>query len=103
VTLEVFAENGPTGSTILPDGSYDLYWGCTTVPNVDGVEQWGTLAPTGAVSTADTTRLVLPGPASSTPIPVATVPSTAFCYDANCLPPDVADIVNDLWNEYTSP
>ncbi len=25
------------------------------------------------------------------------------CPDASCLPPDVADVVDDLWGEYTSP
>lgn len=103
VTLEVFTEDGPNGSTYLADGSYDLYWGCTTVPNVDGVEQWGTLAPTGAISTAEPTRLVVPGEAPSTSLPVEPAPSTGPCYDASCLPPDVADVADDLWNEYTSP
>ncbi len=103
VTLEVFTEDGPNGSTALPDGVYDLYWGCTTVPNVDGVEQWGTLAPAGGVPTAVTSRLVVPGdaPEASVPAPPALVPES--CYDASCLPPDLADVVDDLWNELTSP
>lgn len=103
VTLEVFTEDGPNGSIALPDGNYDLYWGCTTVPNLDGVEQWGTLAPAGGVSTAETSPLVLPGETSSPPIEVERAPSTFPCYDASCLPPEAADIVDDLWNEYTSP
>ncbi len=104
VTLEVFTEDGPNGSTALPPGAYDLYWGCTTVPNVDGVEQWGTLAPAGGISTAEPTELVLPGDAASPPLaPVETAPPAGPCYDAECLPPEAADIVDDLWNEYTSP
>lgn len=103
VTLEVFTDDGPNGSTALPDGIYDLYWGCTTVPNVDGVEQWGTLAPTGAVSTAAPSRLVLPGDTSGAPENIGLAAPTGPCDDARCLPPDVADVVDDLWNEYTSP
>ncbi|MFE0751193.1 hypothetical protein [Gordonia sp. NPDC058843] len=100
VALEVF-DDGPTGSTALPDGAYDLYWGCTTVPGVDGVEQWGTLGPTGKPSTAQTTRLVLPAEVGTLIAPTPMPPGP--CHDASCLPPDVADIVDDLWGEYTSP
>ncbi|WP_307796724.1 hypothetical protein [Williamsia soli] len=103
VTLEVFTEDGPNGSTALPEGVYDLYWGCTTVPNVDGVEQWGTLAPAGGVPTAVTSRLVVPGDAPETPLPAPQAVVPGPCYDARCLPPDLADVVDDLWNELTSP
>ncbi|ANY24849.1 hypothetical protein [Gordonia terrae] len=100
VALEVF-DDGPTGSTVLPDGDWDLYWGCTTVPGVDGVEQWGTLGPTGKPSTAPTTRLTLPAAVGTLIAPTPMPPGP--CPDASCLPPDAADIVDDLWGEYTSP
>ena len=101
VALEVFTDEGPSGSTVLPDGAYDLYWGCTTVPGFDGVEQWGTLGPAGKPSTARTTRLTLPAEVGTLIAPTPMPPGP--CPDASCLPPDVADIVDDLWGEYTSP
>ncbi|WP_238418595.1 hypothetical protein [Gordonia sp. 'Campus'] len=101
VALEVFTDEGPSGATALPDGAFDLYWGCTTVPGADGAEQWGTLGPTGKPSTAATTRLVLPAEAGTLIAPTPMPPGP--CPDASCLPPDAADIVDDLWGEYTAP
>lgn len=55
VDLRLSEGDSPTGPTAIPNGSYDLYWGCTSVLiGVDGVsfgEQWGTAPPVGATPT----------------------------------------------------
>lgn len=103
VQLKVATETGLDGSTALPDGNYNLYWGCSEVPVNDGAEMWGTLAAVGQAPTAEPTPLVLPGPVAPTPEqpPVETVePTPEACIGTVCLPPEVADIIFDLWETY---
>ncbi|MAU81276.1 MAG: hypothetical protein CME34_05290 [Gordonia sp.] len=72
----------PTGSTTIPDGNYDIYWGCRTItiPPVDAAaeEYWGTTPPlpAGAATGDAPIRVEVPGeaPTSTTPKPETTVP-----------------------------
>lgn len=107
VPLKLFTETGPDGSATLPDGTYDLFWGCSEVPLGEGAEQWGTPTPVGPNATAEPSRLVLPGTAPSTAPtvePVAPVePPAQTCFGEICLPPEVVDLVGELWETYATP
>lgn len=106
VQLRAATETGLDGSTQLPDGSYDLYWGCSEVPVNDSAEMWGTLAAVGQAPTAEPSRLDLPGAVATTPelAPSETVePTPEACLGTVCLPPEVADVIAALWATYGTP
>lgn len=106
VPLKVATDTGLDGSTQLPDGSYDLYWGCSEVPVNDGAEMWGTLAAVGQAPTAEPSRLDLPGAVAASPElpPAETVePTPEACLGTICLPPEVADVIAGLWATYATP
>ncbi|WP_055475564.1 hypothetical protein [Gordonia sp. HS-NH1] len=72
----------PTGSTTIPDGTYDIYWGCTTItlpPGTGATEEfWGTNPPlTGMTPTvAAPIRVTVPGGAATPPAPGPDAPAT---------------------------
>lgn len=71
----------PTGTTTIPDGAYDIYWGCTTItlpPGTGAAEEfWGTNPPvTGATPTvAEPLRVTVPGGAATPPAPKPDAPA----------------------------
>lgn len=72
----------PTGTTTIPDGAYDIYWGCTTItlpPGTGAAEEfWGTNPPlTGMTPTvAEPLRVTVPGGAAAPPAPKPDAPAT---------------------------
>lgn len=52
VPLKLFTETGPDGSATLPDGTYDLFWGCSEVPR-RGRRTVGNPTPVGPNATAE--------------------------------------------------
>ncbi|WP_238422550.1 hypothetical protein [Gordonia sp. 'Campus'] len=82
----------PTGSTTIPDGTYDVYWGCTTItlpPGTRANEQfWGTNPPLTAMTpTADPIRVTVPGGETTTPAPKPENPSIPDLPSIPGLPP----------------
>ncbi|MCR5979623.1 hypothetical protein GDN83_18080 [Gordonia jinghuaiqii] len=63
----------PTGSTTLPDGTYDIYWGCTTItlpPGTGAAEQfWGTNPPLTEMTPTDAEPIRVTLPAAGQPAP----------------------------------
>lgn len=71
----------PSGTTTIPDGTYDIYWGCTTItlpPGTGAAEEfWGTNPPvTGTTPTvAAPLRVTVPGGAATPPAPESEAPA----------------------------
>ncbi|MDL9945104.1 hypothetical protein QSJ19_05775 [Gordonia sp. ABSL11-1] len=95
--LSVGTPPRPAGSTTIPDGSYDVYWGCGTISLPPGdpaaEEYWGTNPPLGNKPATATTplRVDVPGTTStepSTPAPAPTAPGgpKTICIAGFCLP-----------------
>ncbi len=68
-----------TGSTTIPDGTYDIYWGCATItlPPGSAREQfWGTNPPlTNMTPTAAPIRVSVPGAGPTAPAPESEAPA----------------------------
>ncbi|MDS1114019.1 hypothetical protein RD149_09575 [Gordonia westfalica] len=70
----------PTGSTTIPDGTYDIYWGCATItlpPGTAREQFWGTNPPlTNMTPTAGAPiRVSVPGAGPTAPEPEPETPA----------------------------
>lgn len=71
---------GPYGSTTIPDGRYDVYWGCFDLP--DRTESWGTNPPVNSSNDAPTDGIAQVIKVS---VPGTAQPPTPPCTGSLCM------------------